>query len=368
MSRGADYEKSWAPAYQEIATKLEPRLRELLQDADLNLHSLNGRIKTRASLEKKLARPDRDYASLGEVTDLLAFRIVTYSEDTIPRVAHLIESAFDVDYSNSVNRLQSDDSRKFGYRSLHYVCAIPPEWRALLPAHIETPRFELQIRTILQHAWAEIEHDLGYKSDAELPGDLRRRFSQIASLLEIADREFVAIRDSLKDYETRLRQTDFQNQVELDLLSLNSVLERAEIREIDREVAAYLDLPLVEETFYPEYLLRVVRAADLARVEELLAALVQERGGLAPFLKAYFEFARKEWNLELRHVQRGYGLLFIAHLRLLRVEDLNIDKVSRLTRFYLEIDAPDDPERARRAARALVAQLPLASRAETPKI
>ena len=62
-------------------------------------------------------------------------------------------------------------------------------------------KFEIQIRSILQHTWAEIEHDIGYKSKLEIPRDIRRQFSRLAGLLEIADNEFVNIKNSLNQYE-----------------------------------------------------------------------------------------------------------------------------------------------------------------------
>jgi hypothetical protein len=65
-------------------------------------------------------------------------------------------------------------------------------------------QFEIQVRSILQHAWAEIEHDLGYKSAVGLPGDVKRRFARVSSLLELADSEFSAIRQHLNNYEEAL--------------------------------------------------------------------------------------------------------------------------------------------------------------------
>ena len=57
---------------------------------------------------------------------------------------------------------------------------------------------------MLQHAWAEIEHDLGYKSEIAIPKDIRRSFSRLAGLLEVADKEFQEIRDFLTEYQKRV--------------------------------------------------------------------------------------------------------------------------------------------------------------------
>lgn len=62
-------------------------------------------------------------------------------------------------------------------------------------------KLEIQIRSILQHTWAEIEHDIGYKSELEVPKSIRRKFSRMAGLLELADQEFDAIRVELKNYK-----------------------------------------------------------------------------------------------------------------------------------------------------------------------
>ena len=58
----------------------------------------------------------------------------------------------------------------------------------------------VQIRTVLQHAWAEFEHDIRYKGVVpdEHAFDLDRRFTLAAGLLGLADREFSAIRARLQ--------------------------------------------------------------------------------------------------------------------------------------------------------------------------
>jgi putative GTP pyrophosphokinase len=68
-------------------------------------------------------------------------------------------------------------------------------------------KFEIQIRSILQHTWAEIEHDIGYKAKIEVPKQIRRKFSRLAGLLELADDQFVQIRDDLANYERIIQES-----------------------------------------------------------------------------------------------------------------------------------------------------------------
>ncbi len=72
--------------------------------------------------------------------------------------------------------------------------------RALLPEYERSADSitEIQVRTVLQHAWAEIEHDIQYKSASVIPAEIRRRFMSLAGMLEIADRESQAIQDADK--------------------------------------------------------------------------------------------------------------------------------------------------------------------------
>ena len=85
--------------------------------------------------------------------------------------------------------LETAREGRWGYASRHLLVGVEGEQQ---PASI-------QVRTVLQHAWAEFEHDIRYKGSipAEHAPDLDRRFTLAAGLLELADREFTAIRERL---------------------------------------------------------------------------------------------------------------------------------------------------------------------------
>ncbi|RYE12319.1 MAG: choice-of-anchor D domain-containing protein, partial [Sphingobacteriaceae bacterium] len=125
-------------------------------------------------------------------------------ESDIDPIAELIEKEFIKDEDNSVDKrkLQVD---RFGYKSLHVVVSLNNE-RTTLKEYNRYKEFkcEIQIRSILQHAWAEIEHDLGYKGEISVPEPYKRSFNRLSALLETADIEFVRLKQELEQYENNL--------------------------------------------------------------------------------------------------------------------------------------------------------------------
>jgi putative GTP pyrophosphokinase len=183
------------PRYAAFGRKLV----ELLQDAlqGIHLHSIYFRVKELDRLEEKLTRQGKHYTRLTDVTDLLGVRVVTYFADDVDRVVEVIDREFDVDAERSVDKRSTMEADRFGYVSVHKVIRLSSA-RLALP---EYKRFggllaEIQIRSILQHAWAEIEHDLGYLAH-EMPPHLRRKFSILSGMLELVDEQFKELRDEL---------------------------------------------------------------------------------------------------------------------------------------------------------------------------
>ncbi|MCA9797214.1 MAG: RelA/SpoT domain-containing protein, partial [Candidatus Eremiobacteraeota bacterium] len=110
---------------ETVKTALEHDLLARLQEARLDISGIIARVKSIDSLRGKLQRPDRTYASLDQVHDLLGLRVVTYFEDGVEDVADVIEKNYDVDWQHSIDKGRQLDPTQFGYRSLHYVCAFP---------------------------------------------------------------------------------------------------------------------------------------------------------------------------------------------------------------------------------------------------
>lgn len=214
-------------------------VKSLFHLENINPHQVKSRLKDTSSLEKKIVKKNYKYNSLSDITDIVGIRVILYFEDEIDQIASVIEREFEVDQENSVDkRIIGED--KFGYRSLHYVASYIPSRLKLKEYSIfKDLKFEIQIRSILQHSWAEIEHDLGYKGENEIPASAKRTFYRVAALLEQADIEFVKLKNTISEYERNIDQKvkDNPSEVKLDKASLKSFLfNNSVVRNVENKI------------------------------------------------------------------------------------------------------------------------------------
>lgn len=109
------------PIYETFTEKVSSLITEILAENSFKIHSVTCRTKQRSSLSKKLAKPDRDYAALSDITDLVGIRIITHLADEVDKVAEIIIREFEVDLDKSVDKRATLDPDRFGYLSLHYI-------------------------------------------------------------------------------------------------------------------------------------------------------------------------------------------------------------------------------------------------------
>jgi putative GTP pyrophosphokinase len=216
-----------ASLYNEYVDHLIAVTGTMLFDAQIKCHAITGRLKARDSFHGKIKSGKKQYSELDEITDVAGLRITTYFARDVDRVAKVIAPRFSIDEKNSVDRRKTIDSDRFGYLSLHYIVRPKDVDDPLARAGFTSVPAEIQVRSILQHAWAEIEHDLGYKYPGGIPRHIRRRFSLAAGLLEIADQQFDDIRADVERYEREL-QSDLKSDmraVMLDAHSLRAIID-----------------------------------------------------------------------------------------------------------------------------------------------
>jgi ppGpp synthetase/RelA/SpoT-type nucleotidyltranferase len=222
---------------------------ELVRAKDIRVHSVTHRIKTSESVQRKLGQKATQYEGIDDIHDLLGLRIITFFPDEVDLVAGVIEAEFKIDPQNSVDKRALLDPDRFGYLSRHYVAELNGQRTTLLEhSRFSGAKFEIQIRSILQHAWAEIEHDLGYHTVGAVPAQIRRRFSRLAGLLEMADDEFQALREASQAYQLEVgAEIDRSPEsVQIDRDSVDALIQRnVLLQELDRDVATALETSII---------------------------------------------------------------------------------------------------------------------------
>ncbi|KAA1416903.1 GTP pyrophosphokinase [Nocardioides humilatus] len=192
------------PELQEATDRFVDLVTSVLDEAGINYLTVSGRAKSVASFAAKAARevggrpvyPD----PLRDITDQIGLRVITYVHSDVQAVADLLADQVVVHDDRDLGRETAGEGR-FGYASRHLLVGLDPskEGQAGFESLVGR-QAQIQIRTVLQHAWAEFEHDIRYKGSIpdEHASDFDRRFTLAAGLLELADREFSTIRDRLR--------------------------------------------------------------------------------------------------------------------------------------------------------------------------
>lgn len=182
------------PTYELLCELLEQALLDLVADMP-GRPVVSVRCKTLSSLAGKFHRNQQKYSRpFEQITDLAGGRILAMTEGELAEVCRRIENsgAFIIDVRNSLDALERLKPMEFGYRGRHFVMEFSGErinGRPVSDAFLGK-RFEVQVKTILQHAWAEVEHDRAYKARSQVPPAIRRELGRVAALLERADQSF----------------------------------------------------------------------------------------------------------------------------------------------------------------------------------
>ena len=338
-----DYRKQ-KEHFVTLGNVVHDMLSNIAKDLGLTVLAVEHRVKEERSLAGKLERKGDLYNTFEDVTDILGCRVICFLTDEVDKVGKKIEENFVVDWENSSNKKDLLKENAFGYLSLHYICSLPfgDKW----PDEICGKKFEIQIRTILQHAWSAIQHDIGYKSDFGVPREINRQFARLAGLLELADDEFVRVRDSMFDYTEDIRNritTDDADNVVINMISLNEyVLRNKNMQKLIKEIAEIAGAEITNidpESYIPQ-----------------LAYLgIKKLGDIEVMIKENYDLAIKLANkalavANLDIVSSSVALRFLCRAELLN-KKYDFDKIVEFLKISLR-----DQDKAERQAKLLLKQ------------
>lgn len=211
--------------YQELEKIVFEKLKNIGKASSIRIYRIEHRVKEEQSLIGKLERKGDKYESLSDITDILGLRVVCFFADDVDVLAKKIEENFEIDWNQSIDKRKYLATNSFGYLSVHYIGSLKKD--SDYKPEFEKIKFEIQTCSLLQHVWAVMEHDLGYKTKFGIPRATARDFSRLAGLLEIADEHFSRIRDSVREYTNQVHLkivNDQANDILIDSVSLDEYM------------------------------------------------------------------------------------------------------------------------------------------------
>ena len=241
-------ERDWSNQQIEAYTAVYPRyasyaatLQKILEKASKQiapLAILQTRPKAIPSFAEKAIRKKKTgrYSDpLLRMTDLCGGRVITQTLAEVRAMSEFIEKHFIVDAENSVDVSERLRPSEFGYRSIHYIVQfkqgvfptkeIPVEIpEELYPDGSNPMKAEVQVRTVLEHAWAGFVHDRVYKSAFTIPPRWERELAVLAGMLEQTDQSFARIQSGLQTYVASYGAYLNEEQIKDEIGILESVL------------------------------------------------------------------------------------------------------------------------------------------------
>ena len=213
--------------FEVLGASVRNVLEAALRKAEIPFHSVKFRVKSIDSVLEKVTR--KSYGpDLARFTDLVGIRIICLSPSHLDAVTKLLHSEFSV--LEVVDKRPRPDSEEFGYSSIHVICKLGGTERGKLTEFLDLANieFEIQVRTILQEAWSEMDHRLVYKSKIAAPIDIRRLITRLSVALESADAIFQEIFEKRAQYIRDLKKVGSAafGEETLNLDSLNEVMRR----------------------------------------------------------------------------------------------------------------------------------------------
>jgi len=222
----AEYDKR-LPTYIRTSKNLREAIELLITGAEIPVLTVLTRVKTFESLQEKIDRKNYDNP-FSQAPDFVGIRVILYFPKDVAAARELLTKEFDV--IESADKSQLLKANEFGYRSHHLLLRTPKSW-AKTPNYrgLEGITVEVQLRTILMHAWAEIEHKLQYKSNVQVPEVLKRKLFLLSAKVEEADDQFQSLVEDVEAYRKEIalkasKEGKFDTSLELNLDTLKELL------------------------------------------------------------------------------------------------------------------------------------------------
>lgn len=215
------------PSYEKLAKEVKYTLRKRLNEANIEYSAVTHRAKTLNSYLKKCLKKPPLYPER-EITDLAGVRIVYLYKNDLDKITKIIDDEFKI--LETVDKLEEQAPDRFGYGAVHYIVQLGLKSTGARYDDLKALCCEIQVRTVMQDAWAIISHHLDYKRKADIPKHFKRKLFSLSGLFEVADDQFNSIRNERDQFAEELKKSsvtedDFLNQ-EINIDTVTALLKK----------------------------------------------------------------------------------------------------------------------------------------------
>ena len=289
------------------------------------------RVKSFDSYYKKILRINSEKVvktdNLIYLTDIMGIRVICAFLEDLNFALNQIKQLFDI----KEIEVKGADKKfsEFGYESIHVLIKIPENCKPLLENEFADLKpissdavCEIQIRTILQDAWAEVEHELIYKAEfSPFDKPLRRKLASINASLSLADITFQEIRDYQNKLQKELaeRRSSFYGKAD------NLLDEELDVKKMQKEDISRVS-PFIQGTI-DDLILRAIEAHNKGNLDEAILiytkileatadgdknviAVIRKHRGMAYFAKNDFENALSDFKESEKYDPSNFRIFY----------------------------------------------------------
>ena len=212
--------------YEKLCAEVAYILNRELGKAEIEFSTITYRAKSLNSFLEKIQRKSyRD--PISEITDFAGVRVVCLYVDDLKKLEKIIGESFEI--VEKIDKLNDKKNDRFGYGAIHFIVRLGKNASGARYDDLKNLVCEIQTRTVLQDAWAIIDHHLVYKNESNIPTVLRSRLNLLAGNFQSADQKFGDIRAEREEYLKKVEDSEMDSEKFLgNELNLDSFVRYAQ--------------------------------------------------------------------------------------------------------------------------------------------
>lgn len=297
--------RSLLPKYEDLEREALFVLNRAIGLSSIKIDNVEHRIKEQNSILRKCERTDKDVSAL---TDVVGLRVVALFRSDLAKLAELIRAEFEVITEDDRTTASAES---FGYMSTHYECKLKAAYSGPRYDGLKDIQFEIQVRTICMHAWAAVSHYLDYKSELDIPFELRKELNALSGLFYVADSQFESAFNARIASRSSAQMKADQNSLFDERLNLDTLSAFLRKRFPDRE---HSFSPTVSQLLKQLHKLEIVDIQSLSKlVDENEAAALEAEAKSPP--TASPEELEEGYSEERRYTDVGLVRLMMMKRR-----------------------------------------------------